>query len=1027
MIRTFIHRPVFTTMFILLLVVFGIKAYPTLGVDLYPEVDFPLVSVTVTYEGAAPEEMETLITKPIENRVSQVSGIKTLSSSIREGYSQTVLEFELGVDPKEKASEVREKVASVRGRLPDDIDEPIVQRVDLSAQSIVGFVLSSDVRSRGEIRKLVEDVISDELQRVEGVSEVNVYGAGKREFKIQVDSQKLDAYGISFQTVFNIINSENMNTPGGSVKEHSTELTVRTLGKYKNIDDIKNVVVSNQNGRIVKVRDIADVRDDWEEEISYARSNMVPSVVLAVQKQSRTNTVAVTDGVMAAMEKLKASDLPQDIKVDIIRDQSKYIRENVADVWSSILFGGFFALLITYLFLQNFRATIIGGLAIPTSIIATFVIMKQMNFTLNNMSLMGLSLAVGMLIDDAIVLIENIFRHMEMGKKPLQAAQEATEELALAILATSLALVAVFIPIGSMGEIVGQFFAQFGLTVAFAVAFSTISAYSLTPMMSAYWLKKPLNVGGKENPRNKYLQLVLDKFEAGFQDFRKFYNDIMLAAIKHPKKIIAVSCATLIVNFAFLPFLGIELQPTYDSGEFSIVFRAPTGTSIEKMKNMVEPVEIEISKLQEVSIVSMRLGGTRTPVSQGTIDIKLVPASERSRTMTAIMDELRTKLRNVPDLSISVVTGQGGGRGDKRPVQVGLRGSDMDILEGYAQNLAEMLRQQPGATDVDISTAEAEPEVIVKVDPLRASALGLNASNVGEIVKIAFQGRSTSNSFTVGDNDYGIRVQLNEANRKNLEDVRNLMVSTSSGSFVRLADIADVTLDSGPTRIDREDRQRQLVVYANTVGTTPGELIQKIEKDLIPQLNMELGYRYKMIGQADMMSKTFSEIAVALIIAVIMIYMVLAAQFESFVQPLIIMVALPFALIGAIIGLLVSGQTINMMSLIGFTMLLGLVTKTSILLVDYANQAREAGKQVREAIIEACSLRLRPILMTTLSTIFGMMPIALGIGAGAELRQSMGVVLVGGLFTSTVLTLVVVPLVYMLIEEWKEKHKAADN
>lgn len=1023
MIRTFIQRPVFTTMFILLLVVFGIKAYPDLGVDLYPEVEYPLVSVTVTYEGAAPEEMETLITKPIENRVSQVSGIKTLSSSIREGYSQTVLEFELGVDPKEKASEVREKVASVRGRLPDDIDEPIVQRVDLSAQSIVSFVLSSEVRSRGEIRKLVEDVVSDELQRVEGVSEVNVYGAGKREFKIQVDSQKLNGYGISFQNVYSIINSENMNTPGGSVKEHGTELTVRTLGKYKNIDDIKNIVVSNQNGRIVKLSDIANVTDAWEEETSYARSNGVPSVVLAVQKQSRTNTVAVTDGVMEAMDKLKQADLPNDIKVDVIRDQSVYIRENVSDVWSSILFGGFLALLITYLFLQNFRATVIGGLAIPTSVIATFVLMKQMDFTLNNMSLMGLSLAVGMLIDDAIVLIENIFRHMEMGKGPLQAAQEATEELALAILATSLALVAVFIPIGSMGEIVGQFFAQFGLTVAFAVAFSTISAYSLTPMMSAYWLKKPKEFAKDSHARNKYLQLVLDKFEAGFQDTRKFYNESMKIAITHPKKIIILSCVTLLFNFALLPFLGVELQPTYDSGEFSVVIKAPTGTDLEKMKYMVEPVEEEISRLGEVEIVSMRLGGSRTPVSQGTIDVKLIPASERKRSMSEVMDELRSKLKNVSGLSISVVTGQGGGRGDKRPVQVGLRGSDMDILEGYAQNLAEMLRQQPGATDIDISTGEAEPEVIVKVDPLRASALGLNASNVGEIVKMAFQGKTTSNSFTVGDNDYSIRIQLKDENRKNIEDVRNLMVSASSGSFVRLADVADVVLDSGPTRIDREDRQRQLVVYANTVGTTPGELIQKIEKELIPQLNMQLGYRYKMIGQADMMNKTFAEIAKALLIAIIMIYMVLAAEFESFVQPLIIMVALPFALIGAIIGLLVTGQTINMMSLIGFTMLLGLVTKTSILLVDYANQARTAGKSVKESILEACSLRLRPILMTTLSTVLGMTPIALGIGAGAELRQSMGVVLVGGLVTSTILTLVVVPLVYMLVEEWKEKHR----
>ena len=1024
MIRTFIHRPVFTTMFVMLLVVFGIKAYPSLGVDLYPEVDYPLVSVTVTYEGAAPEEMETLITKPIENRVSQVSGIKTISSSIREGYSQTVLEFELGVDPKEKASEVREKVASVRGRLPDDIDEPVVQRVDLAAQSIVNFVLSSESRSRGEIRKLVEDVIKDELQRVEGVSEVNAYGASEREFKILINPQKLSAYNIPFQRVYDVINTANINTPGGSVEEKGTELVVRTLGKYKSVDDIKNVVVDNSNGRMVKVSDLAEVVDGWAEEISYARANKVPSVIISVQKQSGTNTVAVTDGVMAAMEKMKKNDLPRDIKVDLVNDQSKYIRENVGDVWSAILFGGFFALLITYLFLGNFRATIIGGLAIPTSIIATFVLMKQMNFTLNNMSLMGLSLAVGVLIDDAIVLIENVFRHLEKGKQPIVAAQDATEELFLAILATSLSLIAVFIPIGSMGETVGQFFKQFGLTVAFAVAFSTMIAYTLTPMLSAYWLKLPYAVGTEVNPRNKYVQIVLDKFENGFQITRQFYSELMEAAANYPKKIILISSMTLLFNLALVPFLGVELQPTYDSGQFSVSFKAPTGTNIEKTKELVEPLEAEIGDLKEVQIVSMRLGGTRTPPSQGTIDVKLVPKEERSRSMMEIMDELRMKFRNVEGLSVSVITGQGSGRGDKRPVQIGLRGSDMDILEGYAQNLADLIRQQPGATDVEISTSEAEPEILVHVDPMRASALGLNASSVGTMVKTAFQGKTTSNSFTFGDNDYDIRVQLAKKDRKNIDDVKNLVVSSSSGSYIRLADVAEVTLDSGPTRIDREDRQRQLVVYANTVGTTPGELINKIESDLIPQLNMELGYRYKMIGQADEMGKTFNEIAKALLIAVIMIYMVLAAQFESFVQPLIIMIALPFALTGAIVGLLVSGQTVNMMSLIGFTMLLGLVTKNAILLVDYANKARAKGTEIKEAVLEACSLRLRPILMTTLATILGMLPIALGIGAGAELRQSMGIVLIGGLFTSTILTLVVVPLVYILVEAWIERRKA---
>lgn len=985
MIGTFIRRPVFTTMFVLLLVVFGIKSYPNLGVDLYPDVELPLVSVTVTYTGASPEEMETLITRPIEDRVSQVAGIKTLSSTVREGYSQTTLEFELGVDPREMASEVREKVASVRRRLPDDIDEPVVQRFDISSQSIAAFTFASDSRSREETRKIVEDVVKEELQRVEGVSEVSVVGASLRAIKLIADPEKLNSYNISFQTILDKVNSENINTPGGKARYNDMEITVRTLGKYKNIDDIKNIVIANQDGRPIQLSDVVKVVDSWEDEDTYSRSNKVPSVMVLVRKQSKTNTVDVVDGVNASMEQMMENDLPKDIKVDVVRDQSAYIRENVADVWNAILFGGFLALLITYMFLRDFRATIIGGLSIPTSVIATFFLMKSMDFTLNNMSLMALSLAVGILIDDAIVLIENIFRHMEMGKSPIQAAQDATEELSLAILATSLSLMAVFVPIGSMGEVVGQYFKQFGLTVAFALAFSTMAAYTLTPMISAYWLKDYREEHAKpyKHPRPKVVQICLDKFEAGFQVICRMYDELMVFAFQHPWKIVLISVASLIFNLFLLPFIGTEYQPTYDSGEFSVSVKAPAGTSIERMKELTLPLEEEILQMPEVRIAAMRLGGSRVPINEGNIDVKLIPSSDRDRSMIDIMDELLTT---------------------------------------YAQDLAERIRQVPGSTDVDISSSEEEPEIIVKVDPLRASAMGLDSTSVGKVVEMAFLGKSTSNSFTIGDNDYDIIVQLDAAHRRDINDVANLRVSNTEGKFVRLGDVADVYFSSGPTRIDREDRQRQIVVYANTVGITPGDLIQKIQTEMIPDMNMQVGYRYKMIGQADTMAKAFSEIAKAVILAIIMIYMVLAAEFESFMQPLVIMMSLPFAIIGAVLGLMVAGQTANMMSLIGFTMLLGLVTKNAILLVDYANQARAKGMPLREALREACALRIRPIFMTTLSTILGMLPIALGLGAGAELRQSMGVVLVGGLTTSTLLTLVVVPLLYLLSEEWKEKH-----
>ena len=1019
-IDTFIKRPVFTTMFILVLVVFGIQSYPGLGLDLYPDVELPYVAVTVTYEGTAPEEMETLVTKPIESRVSQVSGIKTITSTIREGYSQTVLEFEIGTDPRQMASEVREKVAGVRKRLPDDIDEPVVQRFDMASQAIASYSFSSDKRSTGEIRRIVNDVLIDGLQMLEGVADVTIYGSGDRAMKVHVKSEKLNQYGISFQTVLQKVNSANINTPGGKVRDDNNTITVRTIGKLNTIDDFKNIIVDNKNGKAIRLTDVADVEDSWEDAESYSRTNGIPSVMMAVRKQSRTNTVEVIDLVNKELAKMMAQDMPPDIHMEVVRDQSRYIRENVADVWNTILFGGFLALLITYLFLGDLRATIIGGLAIPTSIIATFFLMDIMGFTLNNMSLMGLSLAVGFLIDDAIVLVENIFRHMEMGKNPFTASADATKELVLAILATSMSLLAVFVPIGSMGETIGQFFKQFGLTVAFALTFSTISAYTLTPMVSAHWLKRP---GEDKDFRPALVDKALKKFNDGFEYVRSLYNELMAFAVRHPKKIVAGSLATLVFNLFLLPFVGTELQPIYDSGEFRVNMKAPAGIGLDQMANWSKYLEDTVMKIKEVSVASMHLGGIRTQVNEGAIEVKLKPLKDRNRGMLDIMSELRKDFRNIGEMQVAVVTNQGS-RGDPRPVQIGLRGSDLVRLTKYAEDLAEKIRQVPGSADVEVVGIDPEPEIMVRLDQVKASQLGLDNASVGRVVQYAFQGKSTGNSYTIGNNDYDIIVQMDKKDRRTIQDVANLRVSTESGGFVRLGDVAEVKLGSGPTRIDREGRQRQIGVYSNAVGTSPGDLLKVIETRLIPELNMDIGYRYKLIGNSDMMSRIFGEIVKAVVLAIVLIYMVLAAEFESFSQPFVIMMSLPFAIIGAVLGLLVANQTGNMMSLIGVTMLLGLVTKNAILLVDYANQAREGRMPLREAILEACSLRLRPIFMTTLSTMLGMLPVALGIGAGAELRQSMGVVLIGGLTTSTLLTLVVVPLIYMLTEEYKEKRKA---
>lgn len=1019
-IATFIKRPVFTTMLVMLLVVFGLGAYPGLGIDLNPDVDFPLVMVSVSFAGTSPEEMESLVTKPIEDAVSSLSGIKNLSSVTREGSSQITIEFEFGTDPKLAANEVREKVSVARKRLPDQADEPVIQRFDMGAQAIVYYSLSSDSRSPGDIRKLATDIVKDELQRVDGVADVTVSGGSEREIRVAVDSKKLAAYSISMTQILDAVNSQNLNAPGGRVSDKGTELTVRTIGKYKNVTDIENVIVANKEGLLIRLSDVAAVADTWAEERMLARANGQPSVLIAVQKQSGTNTVAIADKVKTTMSNVQTL-LPPDVKVAITRDSSQYIRSSVNDVMESMIFGGLLAVAITFLFLQNARATVIGAIAIPTSVVATFFLLKMMNFTLNNMSLMGLSLAVGILIDDAIVVIENIYRHMELGKTPMEAARDGTSEISLAVMATTLSILAVFVPVGSMNGIVGQFFKQFGLTVAFAVAFSLFVALTLTPMLSAYWLKDGHGSIAVQAGKKGWLRSLLDRFEAGFQEFQQFYRRVLAWALAHPKKLVAIAVLSLFANGLLLPFLGSEFQPTYDSGEFNITMNAPAGTSLEKMRELVKPVEAQVLAIQERES-SYLIIGSGGQAGKATMGIKLVPSGERSRSMDKIMDELRLHFRDIGRLKVTVTNNQGMGRGDSRPVQIALRGPELDKLNQMAQQLVEKIRQIPGTTDVDVSAEQSSPEIQVTVDAVRVSDAGLDTTTVATTIQMAFLGATTRNEFNPSDKDYQIRVQLEEQGRSSIDDVANLLIASKTGNFVRLGDIANVTLSSGPTQIDRESRQRQVIVYANAVGVSAGDITTKV-KELMPGMNLPLGYSYKLVGQAQTMQDSFMEIGKALLLAVVLIYMVLAAQFESFIHPFTIMLSLPFSLTGAILGLLIAGQTMNIISLIGVIMLMGLVTKNAILLVDYANQLRQQGMPIIDALIEAGAVRLRPILMTTAAMIFGMMPIALGIGSGAEMRQSMGVVLIGGLITSTMLTLVVVPAVYLLIERVMEHFK----
>jgi HAE1 family hydrophobic/amphiphilic exporter-1 len=710
------------------------------------------------------------------------------------------------------------------------------------------YSLASETRSRGEIRKIAWDIIKDDLQRLDDVADVSVFGAQAREIHVYVDPHKLEAYNISIKQIFDILDAQNMDTPGGRLREKGTEITIRTLGQYKSVDDIKNIVVANQGLQIVKLGDIATIEDGWEEERNYARTRGTPSVMIAVQKQSGTNTVAVADRVRARMDFLQKNLLPPDIKVIVARDSTRYIRENVHDVTMSLVFGGLLAVLITFLFLQNARATIIGAIAIPTSIIATFFLMKIMGFTLNNMSLMGLSLAVGILIDDAIVVIENIYRHLEEGVPPLEAARDGTIEISLAVLATTFCILAVFVPVGNMGEIIGQFFKQFGLTVAFAVAFSLFVAFTLTPMLSAYWLKiTPMDRTKLHGPV-KWLQKVLDVWKAGssasghLQGYRPLGAGTAEKDCGHRR-------AFVVHKRTSCPLLGFEFSPTYDSGEFNISVEAPAGTSIEKMKELITPIEQEVLKIPGLETCFINIGSARNPVYKGFIGVRLVPSDARDKSMMQIMDELRVKFRKIQGVKVAVNNASGMGRGDPRPIQIAFRGPDLEVLRSLGTQLADELRKIPGTTDVDISSSQYEPEVQIRLDPVRMGQLGVDATAAGKMIQLAFQGIVQTNSFNVADKSYNIRVQIPEQNRQNVDDVANMRIySSKSGSFIRLGDIADVKFASGPTQIDREGRQRQISSTATPSAYPPAKSCPGDEHHH-PQHEPALRLHYRLVGQ----------------------------------------------------------------------------------------------------------------------------------------------------------------------------------
>jgi len=1011
-----IERPVFATMMILALVVLGLFSYTKLNIDQFPDVDFPYVTATTVLAGAGPEQIETDVTKRIEDAVNTIAGVDHIQSISQEGVSIVIVQFKLEVEGQQAALDVREKIAAIQSELPDDIEDPVIQRLDPASTPIFTLTVSGE-RSPKEITTFTKNVIKKRLENVSGVGRVDLVGGAEREIQVIVDAARLQAYNLSIQDVIQSVGAANVEIPAGNLEQGSRQLLLRTMGKYKSVGDFDKVVVATPGGKVVHLSEVATLEDGIKEQESLSRLNGNQAVGLSILRQSGSNTVRVAEAIQRQIAEIR-KELPSDIQLTIARDNSTFIRESVNDVLFDILYGGLMAVIVVYLFLANMRSTIISAIALPTSIIASFIIMYALGFTLNTMTLMALSLAVGLLIDDAIVVIENIYRHMEDGESPIEAAKAATSEIGLAVMATTFTVVAVFVPVAFMPGIVGRFFYEFGITVAVAVLVSLFVAFTLTPMLSSRWLNREDEELTNEG---NILRRGLYWFNHAFTVMGEKYRGAIDWSLRHRKTVVVGAIAIFLSSFFFMRFLGTAFFPTMDQSEFNVVVTAAPGTSLAGTSRLCEQAEEVLRTFPEVTSTLTSIGAGSDPVTKGTVLVKLVKKAERKRGIEQIMDEARAKISRIPGANFGLMV-TGGMGGNQKAAILSVRGEDFAELQKIAGQVEHIFRTTPGAADVENSYETSKPEIRLAIDREKASDLGINVSLIATSARAMVDGY-VATKYQEGDEQYDVRVRLNKADRTSIENVRAMTIKGTKDAgngqkvLIPLGSVAEIQQASGPSKINRYDRQREIRIDANLSGRLLGEVLADAQKRT-SALELPAGYSIKVAGMGEMQSESFANILMSLGLAIMFVYIVLAAQFESFKHPFSIMLALPMSLIGAVFALLVFGSSISVMSLIGIIMLMGLVTKNGILLVDFANVLRDRGHKRSEALIMAGATRLRPILMTTFAMIFGMLPVAFAFGEGSELRSPMGQAVIGGLITSTLLTLFVVPVVYSIIDDF---------
>ncbi|QOG06983.1 efflux RND transporter permease subunit [Aureimonas sp. OT7] len=1019
--RVSVGHPVFATMMMLAILVVGLFSFNRLGVDLFPEVDLPVVVVVTAYEGASPETVESEVTRRIETEVNTIGGIDTITSDSYEGRSVVVIQFDLDVDSRAAAQEVRDRVARLDAVFPDEVDTPQVTRFNPDDQPILSVAVFSDSRSLPEMTTLADKVIVNRLSVLPGVGQVTIVGGSPRQVLVLMDPERLEAYGISVSTVMAAIRRENQDRAAGTLISGIGQRIVTVEGRLSDVTDFPQIIVAQDNGYPIYLSDVAEVVDGGAELTSAASYNGVRALGVDVVKVQGANTVAVAEALRSEVDVLARELSPEGLTLTVSRDNSRPIALQAAEVQRTLIEGGVLTVLIVFLFLNSWRSTVITGLTLPISVIGTFAVMYFLGFTLNTMTLMALSLSIGILIDDAIVVRENITRHLNMGKSHKQAALDGTNEIGLAVVATTLCIVAVFLPVAFMGGIIGRFFLQFGVTVSVAVLISLFVAFTLDPMLSSVWY----DPATAPNAKRGLLGRLVARFDRAFEGLAVRYKSVIHWSFRHRYLTVFAAVAIFVGSLMLVPRIGGEFLPPSDNGEFSVYVEGPQGSSLDYMGIKVRQVEAALREFPEVQSFysTINAGGARG-VNAANVAVQLVPARDRSISTSAIAEPIRHRLSSVAGLEVSVnqsSMGDGGGGAASKPLQVSVLGDGPEELRRISDEIKTRLQAIPGAVEVESSIDNEKPTYAIRVRREAASDLGVSIEAVGETLRPLIAGDAISVWNAPDGESYDVVVRLPREGREVADQLRNLSLTTGRTgedgrpTTVLLSQVADVIESVAPESITRKDLSREIRISANVQGRALGDVTADLTRE-IAAVDVPAGYRIVFGGEAEDMAESMGYAVEALSLAVIFIYLILASQFGSFIQPLAIMMTLPLSLIGVLVGLLVTGSTLNIFSIIGFIMLMGLVTKNAILLVDYSNQGRARGLSLRDSLAEAGAVRLRPIVMTTLAMIFGMLPLALGLGEGGEQRAPMAHAVIGGLISSTVLTLIFVPVILTFLD-----------